>query len=376
MQLIGFLLMQSAETLLRRNQAQESINSNEALDDEDKELQQEEAIDSEDELLTVYVDVIGHFLKIQREKFMPVFDKMIAPAFLTYLSSDQPLALQTIVCCLMDDVIEFGGAEAYKYLPQLIPTYLMNTQLADNDETHLLRQCSMYGLGMMCLKAPEALANTFIPAANGAVSEGTTYIGPLLSCLITTILHPDATLEDNHGITENALFGLFNLIANKAVYGNELQKQSTTFPLFEIYKLVLKKLPLKLDGVEIKATLHQFVNMVESNDSFLLAKDGNQYIFLADILRILGDALLNYSGSSSNASNAQNILTSPDSITGPTEAEKSSSSNGIVLHPITVQRIETMLRQFKSSNIINEKNIHVLHDFPIQLQNSLKTFFQ
>jgi hypothetical protein len=81
---------------------------------------------------------------------MSVFDTLVVPAFAPYLAADQPIPLQIVAVCLIDDAIEFGGAEACKYVPQALATFSRGAQSEDN----VLRQSSVYGIAQASRKFP------------------------------------------------------------------------------------------------------------------------------------------------------------------------------------------------------------------------------
>jgi hypothetical protein len=367
---VQFLLLQCAEVIVDRNNIGENLAKNEALEEEDKMIQMEDAMEQCDSLLTVLIDNIGHLIKLGQSSpfIMTLIDQMIAPAFSAYLSPDQPLSLQRMVCCLMDDVIEFGGAASHKYLPSLIPIFLMNTQ---NEEDFVLRQCSMYGLCMICYKAAEVLVNTPIPSGNGGSGvAGKTFIGPLLSCFATAVLDAKANEEDYQGTTENALFGLLNLIGNP-LYHPEIGCYANDFPIYKIYSLVLSKLPLKLDSVEIKISMNILVSMVKRNDTLLFTKDSStgEFYFLKDLLRVFGEILALYYSTSQSATEQ-----SPASIAtmgNMDEDEENGLKGKKLLHEMTKNDMETILKNFQNCQMIKT---HQIQDFSLNAQTILKTY--
>lgn len=366
-QIVSFLLMECAECLIRRNKVQESIAGNEALDQEDKIQQQEERVEEEDEVLTVLIDIFGHLIKLHQDPssssngFMGVFDQTIAPAFSTYLSADQPVSMQRMICCLLDDVIEFGGDASFKYIPSILPVYLMNSQ----SEDHLLKQCCMYGLAMMVYKAPQTLLSTQIVTSSSS-SNASNYIAPMVSCFVTTILHPEAFEEDNIGITENAVFGLVNFLTNP-IYRDELQTSvAQHFPLLDIYGLVLKKLPLKSDAVEVKITTIGLCSLIESNDPLLFTKHpvNHEFVFVPEILRIFGDVL-----SRNQSSGKGSVEASPLSITAVGDV----NNNNSILPAVTQQRMLMILSQFQQAQMISKGKIQ---EFPLHVQSVLRHYCQ
>lgn len=322
-QIVTCVLLQSAECVMRRNQKEEAINQNEALDSEDREAQQEE-IEEEDELLTVLIDIIGHLLKLQGEPFMGTFDKVIAPSFSSYLSPEQPTSLQIMASCLIDDCIEFGGASAQKYIPNVANVFLMNSQA----ENEVLRQCSMYGLGVATKVAPEIMLNV---------------VPPLVACFVTTIIHPEANEDDNLGITENAVFGLGNLLTFPQ-YREAVKQQGNNFPLANLTKLWVSKLPLKLDEMESKSSTKNLCDLLERQDEIFFADSSMSC--LVDILRIFAESFYSAQAKSQH----QSQLGDDDHVV-------------VYAHVNTIHRMERLLQQLKShpafSSAFNASPAHV-----------------
>ena len=75
-----------------------------------------EELDEEQELLTNLTDAIGQLLKLHGEAIMPVMDATVAPLYAPFLGAEQPEALQIVAVCMIDDVLEFGGGAAVKYM--------------------------------------------------------------------------------------------------------------------------------------------------------------------------------------------------------------------------------------------------------------------
>ena len=51
--------------------------------------------------------------------------------------------VQVVAVCMVDDLIEFGGVGAHKYIPQSLDIFLGNLQ----SDHPVLRQSSAYGTG-------------------------------------------------------------------------------------------------------------------------------------------------------------------------------------------------------------------------------------
>ena len=95
---------------------------------------------------------------------------------------------------MVDDVIEFGGASAHKYIPQMIPIFLHNF----HSTNHILRQCSTYGLAQSLRYAPTICMN-YLPTIVPALMDFVNNSNKLLR---------EEEKEDNEGAIENAIYAL------------------------------------------------------------------------------------------------------------------------------------------------------------------------
>lgn len=102
---------------------------------------------------------------------------------------DVLFSAQVVAICMIDDIIEFGGVEAHKYIPQTLDTFLANL----SSDHPVLRQSSAYGIAQAIRFAPELCA--------GQLSE-------IVSALMDVVACDEAKEEENEGTTENALFAL------------------------------------------------------------------------------------------------------------------------------------------------------------------------
>jgi hypothetical protein len=267
-------LLQCAECVIRRNDKESRMNKNEGLDEEDREAQRDE-IEEDDDQLIVLIDIFGHLLKLLRERYVPVFDRMLAPSFSSYLEPHQPQVLQILATSLIDDAIEFGGVETVKYVMGVANALFANTQCEDNDT---LRQCSLYGLAVATAAAPTELQS---------------FVAPLLGCFVSTMLRPDAMEDDNIGITENAVFGVGNMLV-QPLYRDAILEQSDTFPMLDLVKLWLKKLPLTMDEMEAKSSLKNVLDLFERKDAVFFPVADEESPFLAEIVRIFAEGAKSY----------------------------------------------------------------------------------
>ena len=283
------LMQRCAESLTRRQDKELAFMKNEGLEDEDKEALQEE-LEEEEDVLRNYVEAIGHFLKLHGESFMPYFDALIAPAFGPYLSPQQPESLQVVAICMVDDAIEFGGASAHKYIAQSI-SILLNNCLTSK---HLvLKQCSMYGIAQIARAAPQLFSQHF---------------AALMQMLLSVVMDPSSKDEENEGIAENAIFTLGVVCSNP--FYRSLAWDS--IDINQVASIWLQALPLKTDEQVCKLANQQLCDMLENGDPVAY---GQGFSNLPQLLRILAENL------------------------------SSGNDSEIVLHPASIQRMQSITRQ-------------------------------
>ena len=278
------LLTRCAECLMRRQGKEDALRGNEGYDEEDRtgaaaslELEEEE------DLLTTFADTFGQLLKLHGEPFMEEFDHFIAPAFSPYLRPDQPQGMQVVAVYLVDDVVEFGGTAAHKYIPSLLPTFVRNS----TSENALLRQSSVYGLAKAILKAPSV------------VSAHLSSIAPCLMNLLNSAGakqkqqqtqdaedDEDEEEDDGEGTVENAVVALGTLCSSLE-YRAALSALGAG-SVQHIAALWLQRLPLKTDELQAKIACKQLCDCIERNDTMILGENGaNQ----REILRAFAETL-------------------------------------------------------------------------------------
>lgn len=306
--LVKEVLTRCAESLLRRHSKYDAIQKNDGYDDEDRAGVSEQLAE-EDDLLTTFADTFGQLLKIHGESFMVEFDHFIAPAFSPYLRLDQPEGLQIVAVYLVDDVVEFGGAAAQKYIPMLIPTFMHNAK----SENTLLRQSSVYGLAKALLVAPGLLCPQ---------------LSAVIACLIEVLnacAEPESGDEDNEDGGEGDLEGTFeNAVCALGTIATDLGFRDTVVAMGpgsveHLMSTWLQRLPLKTDEQQAKLASKQLCDSIERNDPFIIGQDGAN---LPEILRTLAETL--------------------QSSTAGAEAT-------VMAHPITLGRIQNIVKTFKNS---------------------------
>lgn len=339
------VLTRCGESLERRKAKEDLILSNEGYDAEDKEAGASQ-MEEEEELLTTYADVFGQLLKLHGEQFLPEFDHFIAPAFSKYLDSHQPESLQKVAIFLVDDLIEFGGTGAQKYIPNLLPIFMANSL----SPSVSLVQSSVYGIAKAVYSAPQVVISQV-------------GLGVVLNCLVavadlsatTTNLkeEEEEDCEDDYeGTVENAVFAI-GTICSEPAYRSALQTMDAA-SVDQLCRLWLERMPLKLDEVSSKISSKQLCDSLERNDPVVLGAD---CCHLTDIFRAVGQIFQNSSSSSVVSSSDASLLNSPSSVALSDDEfphrEFSDSSDDCIsmAHPHTLRRLQSILRSLTSQAV-------------------------
>ena len=303
--LVTELLQCCGDSVARRQERVDNFASNEAVEDEDKDALAEE-LEDEEELITNLVDAMGQLIKIHGEAFMTVIDSTVATALAPFLAPTQPEPLQIVAICMVDDIIEFGGAAAVKYIPQSLGLFLNNLSSGNS----VLRQCSSYGISQIARLYPEQLAPQF---------------AAILQALVGLATSSEAKEDDNEGATENALFAIGCLLSNPSLRAPGAIDWGSCQPI-PLAQLWLKNMPLSADEKEAKLANRQLCSLIEGGDSAVI---GENYSNLPEILRIFGKVLASCAVDSS------------------TMTVGTSESN--IAHPETIGRIQYLLKMFATS---------------------------
>lgn len=269
--LVTTLLAVSQKTLLRMQEKREAFSRDEGMDQEDLEGLEKELEDDEDMMKNV-VDSFGQLLKIFGEQFMQIFDAQIAPVFANYLAPSQPEGLQFMAVCLIDDVIEFGGASAHKYIPQCLQVFAANLR---NSEHTVLKQPSAYGIAVASRVAPQVFAQS---------------IEMMLQTILPIVSSPTAAARvdtDEEGTIENCLFTIGTICTNPVYRSITMPASCPT--MAQLAQLWLGGLPLIADGIEAKTTQHDLCAALECNDQVIL---GANFSNLPVIIRVIADILV------------------------------------------------------------------------------------
>lgn len=355
------VMKQCGDCLQRRKEKELAVSKHEGYDAEDVANSLIEELEEEDELLSILVDAIGFLLKLHGEAFMDYFDQTVAPAFSVYLSPSQPEALQAVAVCLVDDAIEFGGSSSLKYISNMLPVLLRNSQ----SEHVTLRQCSVYGIAKACCVAPELIKD---------------YLVPVINCIMEMIDDPLADEEEKVGATENAIFAL-GAICTNPIYREAIATASkedrangaTAINISNFMSRWLTHLPLKNDEQEAKMAHKLLCDVIEQNDSVVM---GDNFSNLKEILRIIAEVLESSSPYvtpySSPTKTVWSDINSPQSMAS-SPSRCSNPDDESLAHPSTIIRMQAIIRQFTSmTGTFTDKLQSAFSSLAPQLQDTLK----
>ena len=320
------LLSNCADAWSRRTEKYNNLVQNEGLEDEDREACAAE-LEEEEDLLSCLSDSIGQQVKIYGTSYMPIFDQYCASAFSPFLSPQNPESIQVVAVCLLDDIIEFGGPDALKYVPYCLPSFLRN--FASSHQ--LLRQCSTYGVAQIIRNAPQCVESQ---------------LDATVKLLQAIAMSPNAKDEENEGITENALFAIGFILMNI-----KLRSQLSSDILQGLVSLWMNGLPLKADAQESKMMTRILCDAIESGDLLILG--GENYLNLPLILRIFTEILESVK------------------VENPTVGENERESS--FAHKETVFRVKRLLRNVLGG-LTNEKFIGAVQFLSNEQQSMLRNF--
>ncbi|GLI67663.1 hypothetical protein VaNZ11_011915 [Volvox africanus] len=231
---------------------------------EDFDAEEAEAIDAENEMEEELFDqvatAVGAFLKKFGDDVLLLVESLLMTRYGAMLTDKSRGAEERrIAICLVDDLLENSAAGMAKHFNNVLPILLEATQ-ADHAD---LRQCAVYGLGVMAAKAP---VEAFRPHA-ATVAE----------LMASIIRHPDAKNEDNDMATDNAVAALGRVLAHHAeALGPDGGAAAAT--------LWVQSLPLKADAVEATAMHEQLVQMCEAQDPRIVPHAAKVASVFAEVL--------------------------------------------------------------------------------------------
>lgn len=261
-----------------RRQERLKRQNTEDFDGEELEALQEEN-QQEEELFDQVATCLGSFLKKFNDAVLP-FVETIMPLIAPLLDKSRSDEERRIGVCVVDDLLDHSPAGRAKYSAQVVPILLDACGSNDPD----LRQCSVYGLGVLASKAPEI----FQPIA-----------AEVLKRILAIIQHPQArgmrmflipicpaspnssftrpADDTNEMATDNAI----------SVLSKYVQKPySDVFP--DAFGTWLISLPLTADRVEAIANHELLVRLVEQRDVRVVGQPQSLIKVAQVLVRALG----------------------------------------------------------------------------------------
>ncbi len=251
------LRMVFSESEDRRKQRIEGLLSDEEDDFEEYENVPPTNHDDEEEMETDVLDEVATVLSS--------FMKRYGDAVITYIVGSMPFvhALlgkgrsaveRRIAICVVDDILEHCPQAGNNYLHEFLPFLIEG---ASNEDASL-RQCSVYGLGVVASKYPEA----FQP-----------HIPELLPNLIRAVQHPSAKSRENEMATDNIV----------STIGKIIQQFPDKVDPEVVDQVWLKNLPLLHDDLEARNMHALLVTMVEQQDVRVLGGNNKNLVHIVEV---------------------------------------------------------------------------------------------
>mmetsp|Transcript_34654 Transcript_34654/g.48371 ORF Transcript_34654/g.48371 Transcript_34654/m.48371 type:complete len:1079 (+) Transcript_34654:78-3314(+) len=213
--------------------------------------------EQEDHLSFMAADCIGTLIKSHRQAFLGTFDKL-GRAIMLMLHPSRTALTRKYAVFIIDDLIEFIGADSGKYFRKIIPPLLRYAK----DKDPALQQACVYGLAV----SAEHGGETF----NNYVNQSLKTLGEAIT---TNRKIPNAT-DDVKSATDNAI----SAFAKTCKFRGSRIDLSKALPAF------LHWLPLEVDESEAGNVYSIFCSLVESNNKHLLGENMN---FLPQVVKIL-----------------------------------------------------------------------------------------
>ena len=209
----------------------------------------EQSLKSEHELLTPLVDSVGYTLKFQKNAYVPVFDRLVAPVLGPFLVNPSDPRGLFAALCLFDDVVEHCGPDAAsKYAGQLLQGILVGIEVGSRIDESDIVQVALYGIAQIARYGP----------VSALTSPSVTNGGTGLIDLVLPFATASKNESDNLFVIENAVSAL----ASMTLIGNSPLKTVAPTNGLDIF---LAQLPLREDEDEAKICHAGLCELIESN---------------------------------------------------------------------------------------------------------------
>jgi len=238
----------ASESLVRRQEIEQSFDSAEQFDAEDQE-HLDEILANEEELMANIVDSIGYILKCHKENFIPIFEEVLFPLFAPILAEAHRYhpSIVTNAVCIFDDCIEWCGVAASRYAQECLPMFIACL----SHEHFGLKQASIYGIIQIAKSHPSLLKRD---------------INQITNKLVQIIECEDALDDENIGVTENAVSAIGTISSNSDLVGGKSAI---------LFKKWLAMLPLKSDEAEARVVHRQLCDLIEANNPHIIGDSSN-----------------------------------------------------------------------------------------------------
>lgn len=174
-----------------RGYAERAQSRNGDDDEYAEDVEEEDAESADEELIGEISKCIHAIFKTARANYLPSFDKLV-PVAEAFLASDNDDCRHWSLC-VFDDLIEYTGAESWRYHQNFLPK--MVDALVSGDAN--VRQAAAYGIGVAAQHGGEPYVDTVLSA---------------LQILFNVVNVPDAHSEDNILATENATAAIAKIL--------------------------------------------------------------------------------------------------------------------------------------------------------------------
>eukprot|EP00884_Botryococcus_braunii_P020479 jgi/Botrbrau1/7114/Bobra.0165s0131.1 len=234
---------------LKRQQAED-------FDEEEAEALQEEN-EEEEELLDGLAACLTAVLRNYGDSALYLMDYLM-PKLGSLLDASRSSEERRVGICIVDDILEHSAACSQKYMGHLVEVLVQGCRDPDAN----LRQCSVYGLGVLAQHRPEAFQSIAQTA---------------LQLMVDILSQPDARSEEKGNVTDNAASSLGKVLEYHSNIADE-----------NLASTWLRMLPLTHDTVEARIVHDQLLRLVEKGDTRVLGRDNsNLHVIFAIFARIL-----------------------------------------------------------------------------------------
>ena len=237
---VGMTMGSISSCLQRRSSIYRVLSGRDgALTGEDEKQECEAQLQEEETLLTPLVDSVGYTLKLfsksgRSEEFLPLFEKLVAPALGPSLTNGD-IRARLCAVCLFDDCVEFcGPVAAAKFSEKLVYGILLGMDDASNNGDLELKSASIYGVSQICRYAPSTVLAPHLEA--------------IMHHLLLVLKSTTKDESDSPMMYENAVSALASL----TLIGNAPFANTGNIQREEALGIFVQNLPLREDGDEAK----------------------------------------------------------------------------------------------------------------------------